>query len=45
MQEFVGDLALAPPEVEVNHELLQAAQKEMDDAANAPLPDEDDADL
>jgi GTP-binding nuclear protein Ran len=43
--EFVAAPALAPPEVQVNPELLEQYQKEMADAAQMPLPDEDDADL
>lgn len=41
--EFVASPALAPPEVTVDHELLAAYNKEMEDAAQHPLPDEDDA--
>jgi GTP-binding nuclear protein Ran len=37
--------ALAPPEVQVNPELMEQYKKEMDDASAMPLPDEDDADL
>ena len=37
--------ALAPPEVEVDPEVLEQYQKEMRDAAQLPLPDEDDPDL
>ena len=44
-QEFVAAPALAPPEVQVNEQLLQQYQKEMADAANLPLPDEEDPDL
>jgi GTP-binding nuclear protein Ran len=43
--EFVAAPALAPPEVQVDQEVLEKYQKEMQDAANMPLPDEDDADL
>lgn len=41
--EFVASPALAPPEVTVDTELLAAYHKEMEDAAQHPLPDEDDA--
>lgn len=43
--EFVAAPALAPPEVQVDQAVLAEYQKEMDAAANMPLPDEDDADL
>lgn len=43
--EFVAAPALAPPEVQVDQAVLEQYQKEMQDAANMPLPDEDDADL
>jgi GTP-binding nuclear protein Ran len=45
MQEFVAAPALAPPEVQVDQAVLEQYQKEMQDAASMPLPDEDDADL
>ena len=44
-QEFVAGLALAPPEVKVDEALLKQYKDEMEDAANQPLPDEDDPDL
>ena len=44
-QEFVAGVALEPPEVQVDQALLAQYNKEMEDAANAPLPDEDDPDL
>jgi GTP-binding nuclear protein Ran len=44
-QEFVAAPALAPPEVQVDQAVLDQYQKEMQDAAQMPLPDEDDADL
>lgn len=44
-QEFVAAPALAPPEVQVNEALLAEYQKEMQDAAQMPLPDEEDPDL
>ena len=44
-QEFVAGLALAPPTVEVDEALLKQYKDEMEDAANQPLPDEDDPDL
>ncbi|GAA6010591.1 uncharacterized protein JCM10292_007046, partial [Rhodotorula paludigena] len=37
--------ALAPPEVQVDAALMQQYAAELDKAAAAPLPDEDDADL
>jgi len=43
--EFVAAPALAPPETTVDQNLLEQYQKEMNDAAQMPLPDEDDADL
>lgn len=45
MQEFVAGLALAPPEVQVDEATMQLYNKEMEDAAKHPLPDEDDPDL
>lgn len=44
-QEFVAAPALAPPTATVDQALLEQYQKEMQDAAQMPLPDEDDADL
>ncbi|PBP19592.1 GTPase [Diplocarpon rosae] len=43
--EFVAAPALAPPEAQVDAALLAQYAKEMQDAAQMPLPDEDDADL
>ncbi|KAL8853565.1 MAG: hypothetical protein Q9221_001551 [Calogaya cf. arnoldii] len=43
--DFVAGIALAPPTVQVDEALLQQYNKEMEDAANQPLPDEDDPDL
>ncbi|CEQ39296.1 SPOSA6832_00789 [Sporobolomyces salmonicolor] len=43
--EFVAAPALAPPEVQVDSTLMAQYQAELDKAAAAPLPDEDDADL
>merc|ERR1711939_88289 len=43
--EFVAAPALAPPTATVDAELLAQYQQEMNDAAQMPLPDEDDADL
>lgn len=43
--EFVAAPALAPPEVQVDANLMQQYQQEMDQATALPLPDEDDADL
>lgn len=45
MQEFVAGYALAPPEVTVDEATMQQYNKEMEDAANHPLPDEEDPDL
>jgi GTP-binding nuclear protein Ran len=45
IQDFVAAPALAPPEVEVNPELIAQYQTEMEQAAAMPLPDEEDADL
>jgi GTP-binding nuclear protein Ran len=45
LQEFVAAPALAPPEVQVDQATMEQYQKELEDAAHAPLPDEDDADL
>ena len=44
-QDFVAGLALAPPTVQVDEALLKQYKDEMEDAANKPLPDEDDPDL
>lgn len=44
-QEFVAAPALAPPTVQVDEALLAQYQKEMHDAAQMPLPDEEDPDL
>ena len=43
--EFVAEVALAPPEVQVNQDLMDQYHKEMTEAAHQPLPDEDDPDL
>jgi len=43
--EFVAAPALAPPTATVDQALLEQYQKEMQDAAQMPLPDEDDTDL
>ncbi|KFY31070.1 hypothetical protein V493_01434 [Pseudogymnoascus sp. VKM F-4281 (FW-2241)] len=43
--EFVAAPALAPPEAQVDEALLAQYKQEMHDAAQMPLPDEDDADL
>lgn len=43
--EFVASPALAPPEVQVDSDLMQKYQQEMEQATALPLPDEDDADL
>jgi len=44
-QEFVAGVALAPPTASVDPALLAEYQREMDEAAQMPLPDEDDNDL
>jgi len=43
--EFVASPALAPPEVQVDESLMARYQQELQVAAAAPLPDEEDADL
>jgi GTP-binding nuclear protein Ran len=43
--EFVAAPALAPPEVQVDQALLDQYAREMNDAAQMPLPEEDDNDL
>jgi GTP-binding nuclear protein Ran len=43
--EFVAAPALAPPEVQVDQAVLDQYRQEMENAAQMPLPDEDDADL
>jgi len=43
--DFVAAPALAPPEVVIDHEHMAQHQADLDQAANAPLPDEDDADI
>jgi GTP-binding nuclear protein Ran len=43
--EFVASPALAPPEVQVDADLMSKYQQEMEQAAALPLPDEDDADF
>lgn len=43
--EFVASPALAPPEVQVDADLMTKYQQEMVEAAALPLPDEDDADF
>ncbi|KAA8908715.1 hypothetical protein DIURU_000028 [Diutina rugosa] len=40
--EFIEAPALAPPEVQVDADLMEQYQKDMDQAANLPLPDDDD---
>jgi GTP-binding nuclear protein Ran len=39
--EFVAAPALAPPEVTIDPVLIAQHQKELEDAANQPLPEED----
>ena len=43
--EFAAAPALAPPEVQVDQNLMEQYNKELETAAAAPLPDEDDGDL
>lgn len=43
--DFVASPALAPPEVQVDVQLMAKYQNEISEAAALPLPDEDDADL
>ncbi|KAJ5021577.1 GTP-binding nuclear protein [Bipolaris maydis] len=43
--DFVAAPALAPPEVTVDQAVLEQYRQEMENAAQMPLPDEDDADL
>ena len=43
--DFVAAPALAPPEVQVDQAVLEQYRQEMENAAQMPLPDEDDADL
>lgn len=43
--EFVASPALAPPEVNVDPDLMKSYEAEMHAAAAAPLPDDDDGDL
>lgn len=45
LQEFVAAPALAPPEVQVDQAAMEEYQREMDQAAAMPLPDEEDPDL
>lgn len=40
--EFVAEAALAPPEVQVDQQLMQQYRNEMEEAAAQPLPEEDD---
>ena len=43
--EFAAAPALAPPEVQVDQNLMEQYNKELETAAAAPLPDEDEVDL
>lgn len=43
--EFVASVALAPPEVQIDQEMMNKIQRDAEEAAAMPLPDEDDADL
>ena len=45
LQEFVAETALPPPEVQIDQKLLAQYEEEIKNAANMPLPDEDDIDL
>ena len=40
LQEFVADIALAPPTAQVDEQLMEQYRKEMEDAAALPLPGE-----
>jgi GTP-binding nuclear protein Ran len=40
LQEFVADIALAPPTAQVDEQLMEQYRKEMDEAAALPLPGE-----
>lgn len=41
----MAEPALAPPEVKLDQAVMEQYQNELTAAENAPLPDEDDADL
>ncbi|CAH9084430.1 unnamed protein product [Cuscuta epithymum] len=41
--QFSGDIALRPPEVQIDLDAQQLHERELEDAANMPLPDDDDA--
>lgn len=43
--EFVEMPALEPPEVQVDHQLMQHYEKELQDAQQTALPDDDDNDI
>ena len=43
--EFVASVALAPPEVQIDQDMMNKIQRDAEEAAAMPLPDEDDADL
>jgi len=43
--EFVAEVALAAPEIQVDPELMRQYEEEMEGASKVALPDEDDADL
>jgi GTP-binding nuclear protein Ran len=45
VQEFVAEPALAAPEVQVDQAVMEQYAQEMADAAQMPLPDEEDNDL
>lgn len=40
--EFVAMPALAPPEIQMDPAMVKQYEKEVEDAANAELPDDDD---
>lgn len=42
---FVEQVALAPPEVQIDLQQQQEYEKQLQEAANMPLPDADDEDL
>jgi GTP-binding nuclear protein Ran len=45
IQDFVAAPALAPPTVTIDRALLEGYEKDMNEAAGMPLPDEEDQDL
>ncbi|CAD6580041.1 MAG: GTP-binding nuclear protein gsp1/Ran [Cyphobasidiales sp. Tagirdzhanova-0007] len=43
--EFVAEAALLPPEVHLDQALMESYQKQLEDAAANPLPDEEDTEI